>query len=91
LTAGVIVAIGFYGAELEVGWGSAGGWEAFGPQRLMYGSDWPVCQLAAPYGAVADTALQWAASRLSNSEQNAFWSGNAVRAYGLTLPTSPHQ
>jgi L-fuconolactonase len=54
----------------------------------MYGSDWPVCQLAAPYGAVAGTALQWAASRLSASEQEAFWSANAVRAYGLTLPSS---
>ena len=63
--------------------------EAFGPQRLMFGSDWPVCQLAAPYAQVADTALQWAASRLSASEQHAFWSGNAARAYGLTLPTSP--
>jgi len=62
--------------------------EAFGPQRLMYGSDWPVCQLAAPYAAVADTALQWAGSRLSASEQEAFWSANAVRAYGLTPPSS---
>ena len=62
--------------------------EAFGPQRLMYGSDWPVCQLAAPYGAVADAALQWAGSRLSNSEQEAFWSASAVRAYGLTPPSS---
>jgi hypothetical protein len=37
---------------------------------------------------VADSALEWAASRLSASEQDAFWSGNAARAYGLTLPTS---
>ena len=63
--------------------------EAFGPQRLMFGSDWPVCQLAAPYAQVADSALEWAASRLSASEQDAFWSGNAARAYGLTLPSSP--
>jgi L-fuconolactonase len=63
--------------------------EAFGPQRLMFGSDWPVCQLAAPYAQVADSALLWVASRLSSSEQDAFWSGNAVRAYGLTLPHSP--
>jgi len=62
--------------------------EAFGPPRLMCGSDWPVCQLAAPYAQVADSALEWAASRLSASEQDAFWSGNAARAYGLTLPTS---
>lgn len=63
--------------------------DAFGPQRLMFGSDWPVCQLAAPYAQVADIATQWAASRLSGAEQQAFWSGNAVRAYGLTLPHTP--
>jgi L-fuconolactonase len=27
--------------------------EAFGPQRLMFGSDWPVCLLAASYAKVA--------------------------------------
>ena len=63
--------------------------EAFGPQRVMFGSDWPVCQLAAPYAQVADAALQWAASRLSAAEQEAFWSGNAARAYGLALATTP--
>lgn len=30
-----IVAIGFYGAALSVGYGSAGGWEPFGPRRLV--------------------------------------------------------
>ncbi|MEU8989248.1 amidohydrolase family protein [Streptomyces sp. NPDC048558] len=32
--------------------------EAFGPQRLMFGSDWPVCTLAAPYGQVLSTAQE---------------------------------
>ncbi|MFC8088734.1 amidohydrolase family protein [Streptomyces sp. NPDC057301] len=32
--------------------------EAFGPQRLMFGSDWPVCTLAAPYGQVLATAQE---------------------------------
>jgi L-fuconolactonase len=32
--------------------------EAFGPQRLMFGSDWPVCKLAAPYGQVLDAAQE---------------------------------
>ncbi len=58
--------------------------EAFGPQRLMYGSDWPVCQLAAPYETVYQLAQDWAASRLSAPEQQAFWGGNAVRVYGLS-------
>jgi L-fuconolactonase len=29
--------------------------DAFGPGRLMIGSDWPVCTLAAPYASVVDT------------------------------------
>ncbi len=30
-----VVAIGFYGAQLRIAYGSAGGWEAFGPRRLV--------------------------------------------------------
>lgn len=30
-----VVALGFYGAKLSVRWGSAGGWQAFGPRRLV--------------------------------------------------------
>jgi L-fuconolactonase len=57
--------------------------EAFGPQRLMFGSDWPVCQLSSPYEVVHGLADQWARSRLSATEQEAFWSGNALRCYDL--------
>lgn len=60
--------------------------EAFGPRRLMFGSDWPVCQLAASYDAVHELAHHWAQTRLSAWEQDAFWRGNAMRAYGLTVP-----
>lgn len=63
--------------------------EAFGPQRLMYGSDWPVCQLAATYDVVHSLAEQWARSRLSATEQEAFWSGNALRCYDLGPPARP--
>lgn len=56
----------------------------FGPSRLMFGSDWPVCQLVVPYGRVHDLTKQWADARLSPDEQEAFWSGNAIRCY--TLP-----
>lgn len=60
--------------------------EAFGPQRLMFGSDWPVCQLSAPYDVVHGLAEQWARSRLNAAEQEAFWSGNALRCYDLSPP-----
>jgi L-fuconolactonase len=62
--------------------------EAFGPQRLMYGSDWPVCQLSAPYADVFGLADPWAQSRLSATEQAAFWAGNAQRCYGLPTPAT---
>jgi len=32
---GVIVAIGFYGSKLQIGYGSAGGWDSFGPNRKI--------------------------------------------------------
>ena len=58
--------------------------EAFGPTRLLFGSDWPVCELAAPYPAVHQLAQTWATQRLSASEQVAFWAGNALRCYSIT-------
>jgi L-fuconolactonase len=57
--------------------------EAFGPDRLMYGSDWPVCQLSSPYDTVHRIADTWAESTLSSTEQAAFWGSNAIRCYGL--------
>jgi L-fuconolactonase len=62
--------------------------ELFGPERVMYGSDWPVCQLAAPYAVVHGLAQRWANSRLTSTQQDAFWSGNAVRCYGLNIPNA---
>ena len=32
--------------------------EWFGPQRLMFGSDWPVCTVAGQYSQVYDAAVQ---------------------------------
>ena len=56
----------------------------FGPDRLMFGSDWPVCQIAAAYGAVHQLAQTWAKATLTLAQQSAFWSGNAIRCYGLS-------
>jgi L-fuconolactonase len=57
--------------------------ELFGPNRILYGSDWPVCQLAAPYEAVHGLVQRWANTRLTAREQNAFWGANAQRCYDL--------
>ncbi|TCW79794.1 amidohydrolase [Burkholderia sp. SRS-46] len=57
--------------------------EIFGPQRLMFGSDWPVCLLAAPYHEVAARVERWAATRLSAAERQAVWGGTAARCYGV--------
>ena len=56
--------------------------DAFGPERLMVGSDWPVCLLAGEYAEVA--AIPRACfSRLSAAEQALVHGGTAVRFYGL--------
>ncbi|MGW0712045.1 amidohydrolase family protein [Streptomyces sp. NPDC002643] len=56
--------------------------EAFGPARLMFGSDWPVCRLAADYTQVLDAARSLTAG-LSPAEREEVFAGTAVRAYRL--------
>ncbi|MFG2502764.1 amidohydrolase family protein [Streptomyces sp. NPDC048441] len=56
--------------------------DAFGPDRLMFGSDWPVCTLAATYGEVIDAARELTDS-LSDSERAALFAGTAIRVYRL--------
>lgn len=57
--------------------------EAFGPDRLMFGSDWPVCLVVAPYERVFAVMADYA-SALSETERDAIFGGTASRAYGLT-------
>lgn len=54
--------------------------ELFGPQRLMFGSDWPVCLLATPYARVASIVESWAA-HLSVGEREALWGLTAQKIY----------
>lgn len=54
----------------------------FGPSRLMWGSDWPVVNVAADYGRWCDTALSLVSS-LRDREQRDVFGGNAARFYGL--------
>lgn len=56
--------------------------EAFGPARLMFGSDWPVCTLAASYGDVLAAARDLA-GQLSAGERAAVFEGTATSTYGL--------
>ncbi|MBZ0149887.1 MAG: amidohydrolase family protein [Planctomycetes bacterium] len=57
--------------------------DAFGPDRLLFGSDWPVCLVAAAdYRAVHDLLAQWA-TRLDSRARELLFSGNATRIYGL--------
>jgi L-fuconolactonase len=60
---------------------------AFGPDRLVFGSDWPVCTLAAPYGEVVATAEELVAD-LSPGERAAVMGGTAAAVYGLAGPTA---
>ena len=56
---------------------------AFGPERLMLGSDWPVCLVAGSYADVAGIARDFF-SALTPSEQAEVAGGTARRIYGLT-------
>lgn len=56
--------------------------EAFGPERCMYGSDWPVCELAGSYQRVYDALVEVLGS-ISESERAAIFGGTAAKFYGL--------
>lgn len=58
--------------------------EAFGPERLIFGSDWPVCELAGNYGDVHGAAMELI-SPLSQAEQNVIMGQNAINFYGLNV------
>ena len=55
---------------------------AFGPHRLMYGSDWPVMLLASDYERWYRTVTV-AISKLSKSEQDRIMGNTAIEAYGM--------
>ena len=55
---------------------------AFGTKRIMYGSDWPVCNVAAAYEQVL-TITQKYFSSFSITEQQDFFGNNAIRFYNL--------
>lgn len=56
--------------------------EAFGPERLMFGSDWPVCLAATTYKDWFDLVARFAA-KLSDDERARLMGGTAIEAYKL--------
>ncbi|MFF8726525.1 amidohydrolase family protein [Streptomyces sp. NPDC015171] len=56
--------------------------DAFGPARLMAGSDWPVCTLAMTYAEVHALTREMTAG-LGEAERTAVFEGTATRVYGL--------
>lgn len=59
--------------------------DCFGAQRLLFGSDWPVCTLAASYAEVLELTRQTLAPRLTGDELDAVFRGNAVAQYRLRV------
>jgi L-fuconolactonase len=56
--------------------------ETFGSERLMFGSDWPVCEVAGSY-QIVKAALEEALGAISPSERSAIFGGTATRVYRL--------
>jgi L-fuconolactonase len=56
--------------------------EAFGVERLMVGSDWPVCLVACEYGRWFDLLGKYFAG-FNESERDAVFGGTAIEVYGL--------
>ncbi len=58
--------------------------EVFGPSRLMWGSDWPVCTLAATYSEVYETAVEIFSDMVGEQFESVL-GGCAASTYGLEL------
>lgn len=56
--------------------------DAFGPDRVVFGGDWPVCLLGSPLQGWVSALAEIIAKR-PQAEREKLWSGNAIRHYGL--------
>lgn len=70
--------------------------DCFGARRIMYGSDWPVCLLAASYDDVVNILKENLPRTLSDEEEHLLFGENARQFYQLQLtdsnvPTSQHK
>jgi L-fuconolactonase len=58
----------------------------FGPDRLLFGSDWPVCTLAASYDRVVEILGEVLGARLDGVFEQKLFGENAERFYTLARP-----
>ena len=56
--------------------------ESFGTNRIMFGSDWPVCLVAASYQQTMEIVMNYFSS-FTTSEQQHFFGLNAIQFYNL--------
>ncbi len=86
------------GMVTEASWGS---WQAddlvpyvrrvlewFGPERCLFGSDWPVCLLAASYAQVLE-ACRRAIGDASEADRELIFGATAADLYALAVPAAP--
>ena len=57
---------------------------SFTPSRMMFGSDWPVCLLAATYSQTINL-MEELTKEFTKTEQESFWSGTAKQSYRLKV------
>ncbi len=57
--------------------------DAFGPDRLMIGSDWPVCTVSRDYQSVMNIVIRYLASRFPRHVQDQVLGGNCARFYAI--------
>ncbi|RWZ52776.1 amidohydrolase [Labedella phragmitis] len=61
--------------------------DAFGPDRLLFGSDWPASSGHTGYDRWLDAVLEWSAA-MSGEERASLLAGTADRVYGIRPPAS---
>ena len=66
-------------------------WALFGPERLLWGSDWPVLRLAGDYQDWLDMGhalLDAVDPPPTDAQRSAIFGGNAIRVYRLSQPSA---
>jgi len=59
--------------------------EAFGPSRLMIGSDWPVCTVSSPYNKTMELVIDYI-KNFTQTDRDMILGNNAMRIYELQIP-----
>ena len=56
----------------------------FGPDRILYGGDWPVSELAGPFTKWIDV-LDWVTAAMSSADKRKLFRANAIKTYRLSV------